>query len=80
LRAARHVRIEGDRVVLVRHAGMQVQLDGHASTIIPPPCRYSTAAPVSLAGRRYHLASSVAPSAVVTSWSVILTSSASGCA
>lgn len=30
LRAARHVRIEGDRVVLVRHAGMQVQLDGHA--------------------------------------------------
>ena len=30
LRAARHVRIEGDRVVLVRHAGVQVQLDGDA--------------------------------------------------
>jgi hypothetical protein len=30
LRAARHVRVEGDRVVLVRYAGMQVQLDGHA--------------------------------------------------
>jgi hypothetical protein len=39
---------------------------GTEPRIIPPPCKYSTAALLSLDGWRYHLASSVAPSDAVT--------------
>src|ERR1019366_6287276 len=54
---------------------------GTEPTIIPPPCKYSTAAAVlSLDGWRYHLASSVAPSGVTTLWSEMSTLLATGCA
>jgi hypothetical protein len=53
---------------------------GTEPTIIPPPCRYSTAALVSLDGWRYHRASSVAPSGVTTPWSEMSTLLATGCA
>ena len=85
LRAARHVSAGRDGVVLVRHAGVQVQFDRHAGPAAvqvqhPPPCKYSTAALLSLEGWRYHLASSVAPSGVTTPWSEMSTLPATGCA
>jgi hypothetical protein len=49
-------------------------------TIIPPPCKYSTAALLSPDGWRYHRASSVAPSGVTRLWSEMSTLSATGCA
>ena len=51
---------------------------GTEPRIMPPPWRYSTAAELSLEGKRYQRARMVVPSATTSSWSVVSTSSAIG--